>query len=281
MDTQKPIKEWDVFISYAFEDKNDFAQPLANCLRDRGLRVWFDEFALSVGDRLHQSINYGLARSRYGVVIISPNFLKKEWPLKELTALLSMEDSYNKIILPIWHNLDFEYLKRNYPILCDRLAVKSNIGVNYVADEIIKAMYSGEVINWEEIRLAIKFVYTAQKSNLRKYDFYDTFYFTISLKKDRKILPYIEDVEYFRPNESWSKNFGEDVNIDKYFQINFIGWGAPTVPAKVYFSNNTQRMYYIRHDWPHAERGGLIWKDKSKKLIAIGIFDESRRNNKT
>lgn len=42
--------EWDVFISHASEDKDDFVRHLAESLRRSGLRVWFDELTLTVGD---------------------------------------------------------------------------------------------------------------------------------------------------------------------------------------------------------------------------------------
>jgi TIR domain len=38
--------EWDVFISHASEDKDDFVRPLAHGLEEKGLKVWFDEFTL-------------------------------------------------------------------------------------------------------------------------------------------------------------------------------------------------------------------------------------------
>jgi TIR domain len=55
--------EWDVFISHASEDKEDFVRPLAESLSRSGLRVWYDEFTLKVGDSLRRSIDYGLDRS--------------------------------------------------------------------------------------------------------------------------------------------------------------------------------------------------------------------------
>jgi hypothetical protein len=76
--------EWDVFISHASEDKEDFVRPLAESLRRSGLLVWYDDFTLKVGDSLRRSIDQGLAKSRHGIVVISPNFLKKDWPQKEL-----------------------------------------------------------------------------------------------------------------------------------------------------------------------------------------------------
>jgi hypothetical protein len=61
----------------ASSDKETFARPLAKALQSRGLKVWFDEFTLAVGDSLRRSIDRGLVHSRFGIVIISPNFLRK------------------------------------------------------------------------------------------------------------------------------------------------------------------------------------------------------------
>ena len=50
--------EFDIFISHASEDKDDLVRPLAEQLRPRGLRVWFDETELKLGDSLRRSIDY-------------------------------------------------------------------------------------------------------------------------------------------------------------------------------------------------------------------------------
>jgi len=60
---------WDVFISHAWEDKDAVARPLAILLKKAGLKVWYDETTLTLGDSLRRTIDEGLARSRYGVVI--------------------------------------------------------------------------------------------------------------------------------------------------------------------------------------------------------------------
>jgi hypothetical protein len=48
--------DWGVFISHAWEDKEAFACPLAKAQEEEGLRVWYDEFTLRVGDSLRRSI---------------------------------------------------------------------------------------------------------------------------------------------------------------------------------------------------------------------------------
>jgi hypothetical protein len=77
-EARRDVMGWDVFISHASEDKDDFVRPLADNLQRSGLRVWFDEFTLTVGDSLRRSIDRGLAKSQYGIVVISPSFLEKD-----------------------------------------------------------------------------------------------------------------------------------------------------------------------------------------------------------
>src|SRR5690348_17350195 len=96
----------DVFVSHASEDKDAVARPLAEELRRRGLDVWFDEFTLGLGDSLTESIDHGLANSRLGVVIVSPRFIAKRWPRRELQGLVIRQMSgRRKVILPVWHEV--------------------------------------------------------------------------------------------------------------------------------------------------------------------------------
>ncbi len=107
MRSQKSADEtsrWDVFIAHATEDKDSVARPLASILRGAKLKIWYDEFTLSLGDSLRRSIDNGLARSRYGVVILSPDFFAKTWPQRELDGLVARE-AKQKIVLPVWHNV--------------------------------------------------------------------------------------------------------------------------------------------------------------------------------
>ena len=131
---------WDIFISHAGEDKDAVARPLAERLRSLGLKVWYDEFTLSLGDSLRQSIDYGLANSRFGVVVLSPNFLAKNWPKKELDGLFSRETEGEKVILPVWHNIDQAGLSKHSPMMADRIAVSTSKGLDTVVKGIMKVV---------------------------------------------------------------------------------------------------------------------------------------------
>lgn len=82
---------FDVFICHASEDKDDFVRPLAEQLRKNHVEVWYDEFSLKVGDSLRRSIDIGLSKSRYGIVVLSRHFFKKEWSQWELDGLVQIQ----------------------------------------------------------------------------------------------------------------------------------------------------------------------------------------------
>jgi hypothetical protein len=132
--------EWDVFISHASEDKEAVARPLTQLLQQAGLRVWLDENELTVGDSLSRKIDEGLARSSYGVVILSRQFFQKGWPTHELAGLTARQIGARKVILPVWHGVDREFVLSISPPLADALAVKTNLGLDRVAEEIARAI---------------------------------------------------------------------------------------------------------------------------------------------
>jgi len=126
----------DVFISHASEDKVSVARPLYRLLKFRGYSVWFDESELKLGDSLHEKIAEGLSTCRFGVVIISPSFLSKKWPKRELDGLFAKEDIGDKVILPVWHDVEKMDVVTFSPILAGRFAVKSSDGIDKVAESI-------------------------------------------------------------------------------------------------------------------------------------------------
>ena len=136
----EPSSSWDVFISHASEDKEAFVRDLAETLTTKGLKVWYDEFTLTLGDSLRRSIDQGLANSRFGIVVLSHSFFSKEWPQRELDGLVAREISSGKLILPIWHEVSKEDVASFSPILADRLAVTSDKGMEQVVKEILTAI---------------------------------------------------------------------------------------------------------------------------------------------
>lgn len=99
--------EYDVFVSHAWEDKESFVEEFVAELEKLGLRVWYDKNQMKLGDSMRQKIDMGLKKSRFGIVVLSPAYIKdgKYWTKTELDGLFQLESINGKTIIPIWHNL--------------------------------------------------------------------------------------------------------------------------------------------------------------------------------
>jgi hypothetical protein len=128
---------FDAFISHAWEDKDDFVTELAQKLQEHRVEVWYDEFSLKVGDSLRQSIDFGLSKSRFGIVVLSKNFFQKRWTNWELDGLVQRQNnSSNTLIIPIWHNISKQDILEYSPSLADKVAIRSDIGISNIVKQI-------------------------------------------------------------------------------------------------------------------------------------------------
>tara|TARA_R110001583_G_scaffold194956_2_gene367928 strand:- start:3752 stop:4669 length:918 start_codon:yes stop_codon:yes gene_type:complete len=129
--------EYDLFISHASEDKNDFVRPLVKALEVMGIKVWYDEFTLKVGDSLRKSIDHGLVRSKFGTVILSSAFCSKNWTQYELDSMVAKEMNGHKMILPIWHKISKDEVLNFSPALADKVALNTSINsIQEIAEKL-------------------------------------------------------------------------------------------------------------------------------------------------
>ena len=134
---QEEGKQYDVFISHASEDKEEVVRPLAIALQARGVRVWYDEFEMKIGDSLRRKIDQGLANSRFGIVVISRSFIKKGWTNYELDGIMTKAISGQQVLLPIWHDITKQEVIDYSPSLADKVARSTGQQtVKEIADEI-------------------------------------------------------------------------------------------------------------------------------------------------
>jgi hypothetical protein len=130
-----------LFISHATEDKVAVAKPLADALIAAGFRVWYDEYSLSIGDSLKASIDDGLSRCDYAVVILSKSFFEKHWTREELDGLAILEATRRrKVVLPLWHEVSLKDVSEHSPTLAGKIAISTEKGIDYVVKAITGAV---------------------------------------------------------------------------------------------------------------------------------------------
>lgn len=132
-------KEYDVFISHASEDKESIADDLVNELKSRGITVWYDDLEIRWGDSLRDKIDKGLAKSRFGIAILSPNYIAKGkyWTKTELDGLFQLDSIHGRVLLPIWHNLTKQQVMDYSPMIAARKALNTaSMTIVEIADEL-------------------------------------------------------------------------------------------------------------------------------------------------
>jgi hypothetical protein len=109
----------DVFLCHAWDDRGGAAKELHGLLVSRGVSVWFSEKDVALGTSLLREIDKGLAKSRVGIVLVTPALLRRVQAEgiadKELSALLARD-----LLVPIVHGTTYEALREVSPLLGSR-----------------------------------------------------------------------------------------------------------------------------------------------------------------
>lgn len=133
-------KTVDFFISHASEDKQEIVKRLADNLIINGATVFYDEYSIKLGDSISESINKGLTVSKHAIVVLSKHFFEKGWTNAELQAIFSKSIAEKYKILIIYHGITHNDVIKTYPLLADKMALDSSIGVEKITEELFNAI---------------------------------------------------------------------------------------------------------------------------------------------
>jgi len=108
-----------IFLCHAWDDRQGVAKELYELLVAREVSVWFSENDIALGEPFMRAIDKGLAKSRMGIVLVTPALLKRLPAAgvadKELSVLLARDQ-----LIPIVHNTTYEALRDVSPMLASR-----------------------------------------------------------------------------------------------------------------------------------------------------------------
>ena len=114
-----------MFLCHAWDDRKGPAKELHDLLEAKGVSVWFSEKDVLLGSPLLREIDKGLAKSRVGIVLVTPAFLSRirgeGIAEKELSALLARE-----LLVPIVHGTTYDALREVSPLLGSRSGLSTS-----------------------------------------------------------------------------------------------------------------------------------------------------------
>ena len=125
----------DFFLCHAWDDRAGAAKELHNLLESLRVSVWFSEKDVGLGTPLLREIDKGLAKSRVGIVLVTPALLRRlqgeSIADKELSVLLARDQ-----LVPIVHGTTYEALREVSPMLASRTGLST--GENTMAQVAAK-----------------------------------------------------------------------------------------------------------------------------------------------
>lgn len=111
--------EYDVFVSHASADKENYVQELQESFKKLGIKIFYDADTIEWGDDWEQKIKNGLEKCRYGVIVVTKNFYNRIWTEKELKSfLIRQNNNCENVILPILYNTSIDELKKHCKKSC-------------------------------------------------------------------------------------------------------------------------------------------------------------------
>lgn len=127
------------FISHDSRDKTAIAEPIAIGLQKLMCPVWYDQYALKVGDSLRESIERGIKESSTCILVLSKNFLSNNgWTKAEFDSIFTREIIEKKrVMFPVWSEVTKEEVYDYSPRLADRVGVNVDLGM----EEVIRRLH--------------------------------------------------------------------------------------------------------------------------------------------
>lgn len=112
-------KSYDLFLCHAWDDRRGTATELHDLLEGEDVSVWFSEKDIILGQPFMREIDKGLAKTRIGLVLITPAFLRRVESggvsEKELSELLSRD-----LLIPVAHGVTYDEIRSVSPLLGSR-----------------------------------------------------------------------------------------------------------------------------------------------------------------
>ena len=129
--------KYDVFISHSSAE-SDFVDSLATHLRHLGLKACYDTRSFNYGGSLLSTMDDGIRTSRLCIAVLSPDYLNSYWCKNELEAILQIEKHNDcRVLLPIWHKVNYQDIVSFSPIVASRKAMSStNMSTAEMAIEV-------------------------------------------------------------------------------------------------------------------------------------------------
>lgn len=99
-------RTYDVFLSFrGCDTRKGFTDHLYKGLKDAGFHVFRDDESIPAGERIGNNLEKAIGNCRIAIPIISENYVKSKWCLRELTKIMDCHNKHNKRVFPVFYKV--------------------------------------------------------------------------------------------------------------------------------------------------------------------------------
>ncbi len=138
--------DYDIFISSAKEDMQNFAAPFAQALESKGLKVWYNKNpAILLPGDLNKELETGLKKAHFAVLVISGDYLlpNRYWKKSDLEHWFTKQIE-QKLVFPVLHKISLQELTDYSPAIAQKAALSTALATPHELAEIFASLLQGQ-----------------------------------------------------------------------------------------------------------------------------------------
>lgn len=141
-----------IFISFSGVAREDYAIKFLNFFSKYGLKCWYDQHELFLGDNLKDTIiREGINTADYCILIINKTYLNRNWPCEEAKKLYAkLKDRKSCAIFPILLDITKEDIKAselNFLLNIKYQFLHTGEEITFIAFQIMNRIFHDIVLN--------------------------------------------------------------------------------------------------------------------------------------
>lgn len=221
-----------IFISFSGTAREEFAIKFLNFYNQYGLKCWYDQHELFLGDDLKETITQkGIETANYSILIINKTYLNRNWPCQEAIKLFDqLELKKNSVIFPILLDItkdDVKNSKLSFLLNIKYQFLHTGESITHIALQILNRIFHDIAMQSKFKTIDDALVYFKRLSLLGNIDIYNALSIVNNFEetnyKDRTILltcltKLFRDVQYQKALNkiSYSIYDNQPINFDMY-----------------------------------------------------------------
>ena len=145
-------EKMNIFISFSGAAREDYAIKFLNFFNKYGLRCWYDQHELFLGDNLKQTIiQNGINTANYCILIINRTYLNKNWPCEEAKKLYAnLENRKDSAIFPVLLDISKEDIKNselNFLLNIKYQFLRTGEDITLIGFQILNRIFHDIILN--------------------------------------------------------------------------------------------------------------------------------------